>query len=128
MYHLAKAIEMPRTTLEDIVNERVWLSECKYSTLNKIALYLEISVSDLVEVGGIVNYPEEIKTKKRLAKNNQSGQTGVCYKALRGEYSAYIKMWGRNIELGCFKTQEEAVAARKAAEKLKVFSLKYHID
>ena len=128
VYHLAKAIEMPRTTLEDIVNERVCLSECKYSTLNKIALYLEISVSDLVEVGGIVNYPEEIKTKKRLAKNNQSGQTGVCYKALRGEYSAYIKIWGRNIELGCFKTQEEAVAARKAAEKLKVFSLKYHID
>ena len=125
---MAKAIGMPRTTLEDIVNEKVSLSECKYSTLHKISLYLEISVPDLIEVDGIAYYPDDGKTRKRIAKNNQSGQTGVCYKALRGEYSAYIKMWGRNIELGCFKTREEAVAARKAAEKLKVFSLKYHID
>jgi len=121
-YHLAKAIGMPRTTLEDIVNGKVCLSECKYSTLHKISLYLEIPVPDLVEVDGIANYPEEVKTRKQIAKNNQSGQTGVCYKALRGEYSAYIKIWGRNIELGRYKTLEEAVAARRAGEKLKGLS------
>jgi transcriptional regulator with XRE-family HTH domain len=123
-YHFAKAIGMPRTTLEDIVNEKVSLSECKYCTLHKISLYLEIPVPDLVEADGIANYPEEVKTKKRIAKNNQSGQTGVCYKALRGEYSAYIKIWGRNIELGRYKTLEEAIAARRAGEKLKELSNK----
>lgn len=127
-YHLAKAIGMPRTTLEDIVNEKVSLSECKYSTLHKISLYLEISVPDLIEVDGIVNYPDDVKTRKRIAKNNHSGQTGVCYKALRGEYSAYIKIWGRNIELGRYKTLEEAIAARKAGEKLKELSNKLNID
>jgi len=127
-YHLAKAIGMPRTTLEDIINEKVQLSECKYSTLQKISLYLEISVSDLVETGGIANYPNEVKTRAQLAKNNQSGHTGVCYKALRDEYSAYIKIWGRNIELGRFKTLEEAVSARRAGEKLKELSNNVQVD
>ena len=85
-YHLAKAIGMPRTTLEDIINEKVQLSECKYSTLQKISLYLEISVSDLVEI------------------------------------------WGRNIELGRFKTLEEAVSARRAGEKLKELSNNVQVD
>lgn len=54
---------------------------------------------------------------KRLGKNNTSGVQGVCYARRDGLWMAYIKVSGKGIVLGHFKTFEAAVAARKQAER-----------
>lgn len=120
IYHLSRQIGIPRTTLEDIVNGRTKLSECRYSTLVKIADFLQISVDGLVESDGISFYPFVPVGEKlrQLAKNNRQGHTGVCQSAHSGDFRAYIKLPDRNLDLGRYKTLEEAVAARKAAEKV----------
>ena len=127
IYRLALNTGIPRTTLEDIVNGRTDLRESKFSTLQKLSLYLEIPIEDLVEERGMVFYPAEVKSKE-IQKNNQSGHTGVCFKTRRSEFNAYIKIWGRNVDLGRFKSLEEAVAARRAAERLKALSTKPDIN
>lgn len=116
IYQLAKEINMPRTTLEDIVNGKTELKECKYSTLHKISLFLEISVEDLVEEQFIVNIP--VATRKK-SKKNKLGFMGVCFRTDRSEFNAYIKVLGRSVDLGSYKTLEEALAARRAGEKVK---------
>lgn len=52
------------------------------------------------------------------AKNNTSGHKGVGYFKPAGLWRAYIKHQShpRRIELGYFKTKDEAIAARQAAE------------
>lgn len=48
--------------------------------------------------------------------DNTSGVTGVIFD--RGYWTAKIRANGKRIHLGCFKSLEEAAAARKAAERL----------
>ena len=56
---------------------------------------------------------------KRILKSNSSGHTGV-YKNSSGNWSPRISVKGKTISLGTFSTKEEAIQARKEAEK------KYH--
>lgn len=120
IYYLAKQIGIPRSTLKDIVNGKTNLRECRYSTLTKLASFLEIPVDVLVEEDGIVFYPYIEEGKRRqIAINNRQGHTGVCRNASRGDYRAYIKLKKKNMDLGRYKTLEEAIAAREAAEKVK---------
>ena len=50
--------------------------------------------------------------------NNTSGHPGVSWHKQRSKWLAHIKHNQKKIHLGCFNTIEEAIAARKAAEKL----------
>lgn len=59
---------------------------------------------------------------KTKSKANTSGTTGVSYETRRNKWRASIGTDGRKIDLGMFETLEEAVAARKIAEK----NLGYH--
>ena len=45
---MAAVTSIPYSTLNDIVNEKVNLEECQYKTLKKIAVFLKISIDDLV--------------------------------------------------------------------------------
>ena len=53
---------------------------------------------------------------KGISKNNKTGVKGVCYSKRMGMYRAYIMRFGERINLGSFRTLEEAAAARKHAE------------
>lgn len=52
----------------------------------------------------------------QMDHRNSTGQTGVWWDKSRGVFQAYITERRSRIALGRFKTIEEAVAARKAAE------------
>lgn len=45
---MAMITSIPYSTLNDIINEKVNLEECQYKTLKKIAIFLKISIEDLV--------------------------------------------------------------------------------
>lgn len=53
-----------------------------------------------------------------LRHDNTSGKTGVTYRKHAGNYQARIYIEDKRISLGCFKTKEEAIAAREAAEEI----------
>lgn len=53
---------------------------------------------------------------KRRSKNNKSGKTGVRKVTRSKRWQARIGVDGREINLGCYGTFEEAVAAREEAE------------
>lgn len=57
---------------------------------------------------------------KKLTKSNRSGYKGVCWDKSRSKWMAYIKINGRQKNLGYFKTREEARAAYCVA------ALRYH--
>lgn len=62
--------------------------------------------------------PSQNQHNARRRRDNTSGTKGVSVRA-NGRYRAYIKLRGRQIELGTFDTVEEAAEARrKAAEQL----------
>jgi hypothetical protein len=48
--------------------------------------------------------------------NNISGEKGVCWVKDRQKYKAYIRNNGKQINLGYYKTFEQAVAVRQAKE------------
>ena len=50
--------------------------------------------------------------------DNTSGHPGVCWLKQSSKWRACIRHNQKQIHLGCFNTIEEAIAARKAAEKL----------
>lgn len=54
---------------------------------------------------------------KRLSSANKSGCVGVSKSSGRSRWRASIKVDGKTIDLGSFINYEEAVSARKAAEK-----------
>lgn len=64
---------------------------------------------------------QENLRNKMLSPRNKTGTPGVS-QAHWGAWQAYIRTGGRNLCLGSFKTKPEAVAARKAAERV----LGYH--
>ena len=53
----------------------------------------------------------------KASKRSTTGIKGVSFHKSRGRFSASIGCQGKKIYLGTFKTLEEAVAARKAAEE-----------
>lgn len=56
-------------------------------------------------------------TRTKLNKNNTSGYKGVSYRKDRNKYRAYIKFQRKDIFLGNYDKLEDAVEARKIAEK-----------
>lgn len=114
---LSRKTGIPRTTLEDIVNGKVDLRDCKYRTLKRISDYTEIPIDVIVEEDGAVYYPIEEKTRK-LNINNAQGYCGVSKRASTGIYRADITFRHKSIAIGTYKTFEEAVIARKAAERV----------
>ena len=52
-----------------------------------------------------------------VRKNNKSGKTGVYFRRDTKRWCAEIRKDYKKIVLGCFDTYEEAVAARKKAER-----------
>jgi len=58
----------------------------------------------------------------RRRSDNTSGVTGVSWDALVEKWHAYITVNGAVVNLGRFKTVEEARAARKAAERMYDFN------
>lgn len=61
----------------------------------------------------------EADNRRNMArsKRNRSGVTGVSWIRTRGKWLARITYDGRIIDVGRFEVFEEAVAARKEAEK-----------
>ena len=66
--------------------------------------------------------PAQNSKNKRLLKVNTSGYSGVVWAESRQRWEASIADSGRSIHLGSYFSKEEAVIARKAAEKV----LGYH--
>ena len=62
-------------------------------------------------------YLPTLKNNRTLNKNNTSGYRGVSYRKDRGKYRAYIKIKKQDIFLGNFDNIEDAIEARKEAEK-----------
>lgn len=52
----------------------------------------------------------------KIRSDNITGVTGVCYSVRDKRYIAQISVDGKHILLGYFKTIEEAIAVRRAAE------------
>jgi len=61
-----------------------------------------------------------------IQKNNTSGITGVCWIKEKCKWKAQIKINRKNINLGYFSNFDDAVKARKGAEKkyFKEFAVK----
>ena len=59
----------------------------------------------------------QINGKRKVNKNNASGVTGVHFDKERGMWVAQITFQRQCHNLGRFKTMEEAINARKAAEE-----------
>lgn len=80
---------------------------------------------DHIDGNGLNNRPENLRSSdaisnqrnKRLSSSNTSGCVGVSKRSGRNKWRAAIKVSGKTIELGSFIDYEEAVSARKAAEK-----------
>jgi len=64
----------------------------------------------------VVSRQENAKNKPRQS-NNTSGAVGVSFVAQSGKWQALVKIGSRNKYLGLFATFEEALAARKSAER-----------
>lgn len=64
-----------------------------------------------------------------VSKNNSSGITGVSYREDKNCWRAYIFYNGKQINLGHFKSKEEAIIARLLSEKeyFKEFSPQIHL-
>lgn len=60
---------------------------------------------------------ENVRNTKK-SKNNTSGFNGVSYRKLRKDYRAYIMVDRKQINLGHYKTFDEALSARLKGEKL----------
>lgn len=52
----------------------------------------------------------------RVRRDNTSGMRGVGFHKLTGKWTAYIHDNGKQIHLGLFETQDDAITARTAAE------------
>lgn len=63
-----------------------------------------------------VDYPENSRNLAR-ATNNTSGVTGVGWNRSARRWRAYIKSGGKNIHVGHFVLKDDAIAARKEAER-----------
>lgn len=55
---------------------------------------------------------------RRLSGNSKSGVTGVCWDKARGLWRAHIKFNQKQIHLGRFNSKDEAIVARRMAERM----------
>lgn len=62
---------------------------------------------------------------KGKPRNNTSGTTGVRWNKRENRWKAFIGVNGKQVHLGSFKTEAEAVAARKDAEELYGFHINH---
>lgn len=62
---------------------------------------------------------------KSKYKNNTSGTTGVYLNKQHGKWRAEFTVKGVKTSLGFFNTKEEAVAARRAADKINAFHINH---
>lgn len=61
---------------------------------------------------------EEQSINKRLYENNTSGHKGVSKRKKTGKWKSYIRVKGKLITLGEYEDIQDAINARKQAEKL----------
>ena len=66
--------------------------------------------------------PQENNLNAGLLKNNKSGESGVFFHKGQNRYHANVRIDRKSHHLGSFKTKDEAIAARKAANVLLGFS------
>lgn len=59
----------------------------------------------------------ENSRNQSLRRDNTSGRIGVSFDKRSGKWYAYIRIDGRTVNLGRYDAQEDAVAARAAAER-----------
>jgi hypothetical protein len=59
---------------------------------------------------------ENLKNKSRY-KNNASGVTGVSFHAGKAKWVVNINIGGKQVEIGRFANKDDAIAARRDAEK-----------
>lgn len=64
----------------------------------------------------VCTHQENLRNQKR--KENKSGHTGVCWNKNAKKWTAQIKHNYKKIHLGVFENLNDAVIARKNAEKL----------
>lgn len=65
------------------------------------------------------------EANKRLSKNNTSGYEGVSFCKRNSRWYAMLAVKGRNPYIGCYKTKDEAIGARKKAEQKYRSTIKY---
>jgi hypothetical protein len=78
---------------------------------------LDNRISNLRSVSSSIN-----NQNCKIRKNNTSGSAGVHLDKSRQKWVSYVKIDSKHKHIGYFNTIEEAIAARKAAEK-KFYSL-----
>ena len=69
-------------------------------------------ISNLKNVSGLYNQKNMSK-----AKNNTSGTTGVCWSKQKEKWQARIKVKSKTIFIGYFDQLDDAIKARKQAER-----------
>ena len=62
-------------------------------------------------------YIPTLSNERKINSNNTSGYRGVSYRKDRNKYRAYIKFQGKDIFLGHYDNIDDAIKARKDAEK-----------
>jgi hypothetical protein len=67
-----------------------------------------------------VSFEDNTKNARRRA-DNRSGATGVSYFAPKNTWRARINYQNKTILLGYYRSKEEAIAARKAAETVYLY-------
>lgn len=70
---------------------------------------------------------QENNRNSKLSKNNSSGTTGVYWSIKENKWIARIMVDYKDYRIGCFSNKDEAILARKKAEKIifKNFSYEY---
>lgn len=59
-----------------------------------------------------------LESKKKLARNNKSGYTGVYQRKDTGKWTSQITFKNKTYSLGCFDDKEKAIAARLKGEEM----------
>lgn len=62
--------------------------------------------------------PSQNAMNRRRRADNSSGHVGVCYVSTKQKWFAYITVQGKKKILGQFQNKEDAIEARKKAEKI----------
>jgi hypothetical protein len=74
-----------------------------------------------------VSHEENCKNRRKYS-HNTSGVTGVSWNERDQKWLAFIHIDKRMKNLGVFKSKEEAIAARRAAEELLGYTVREKVD
>jgi len=64
----------------------------------------------------VVNSSQNVRHRTKLAKNNKSGKTGVCFAKNVNKWNARICIDKTEINLGYYDNKQDAIIARETAE------------